>query len=639
MLSHIATDLHQIYLEEVFTPQLGKPEASTAAKKSPASSSDLDGDGNVDPFEKKVRQFIYDVRHLIRTKSIPVEKAVQLRSTNSNYGNDVIKAAKEKLGIKGGSVSPVSEETKERMVTATINYKNGTVDRRNVPYAQVSELRSKPTVRSVEVSSNTVSYPNSGEKYEKKYGSSTGKNTVGDLDRDGTKEPNSHEYAGVKDNAIKKALGKKSKKNVVGEGFSNWRQDLHEITNADDEIESANAKKIKEKPVNNYSGTERKRVVKINPQFNESIENLGGYLIESIELNEEYINGSIDIATEFFYNYGLNENGVDIVIEQLGEEKFAEFVFHLSEEYFLSEARRSGRIEPVTATGTPYKKGKPTKQGLARLRAEKQKRREGEESASASKPSGLTSSLKSQSETAKKITTDKAKKATETAKQTQAPSSQPKEKKPVRDAIARGIFGVVKAYQSGMERHKKAMGLAKETGKTVAKAAAVTHEAGRRAGESKVGQAVKKVGGQVVKAGVEKAKRDIETTKKALKKEEFGQIDEVLTKKTPVGTVIKDIVHSKDPKFSGDTKKQRINRALGAYYGMHPEKSKKKVDEEVGSIPGKPANRQPETTTTQRDTQRKQQKINAEKKTLMAQSTELAAKKSQLSRGVPLSDN
>jgi hypothetical protein len=53
------------------------------------------------------------------------------------------------------------------------------------------------------------------------------------------------------------------------------------------------------------------------------------------------------------------------------------------------------------------------------------------------------------------------------------------------------------------------------------------------------------------------------------------QLDEILTKKTPASKVISDFVHSDDPKFAGDTKKQRIKRALGAYYGMHPEKSRK----------------------------------------------------------------
>lgn len=53
------------------------------------------------------------------------------------------------------------------------------------------------------------------------------------------------------------------------------------------------------------------------------------------------------------------------------------------------------------------------------------------------------------------------------------------------------------------------------------------------------------------------------------------QLDEILTKKTPASKVISDFVHSDDPRFAGDTKKQRIKRALGAYYGMHPEKSRK----------------------------------------------------------------
>lgn len=57
-------------------------------------------------------------------------------------------------------------------------------------------------------------------------------------------------------------------------------------------------------------------------------------------------------------------------------------------------------------------------------------------------------------------------------------------------------------------------------------------------------------------------------------------VEEKLTKDMPAGDVISDFVHSKDPKFEGKSKKMRQKMALGAYYGMHPEKSKK-VDEEV----------------------------------------------------------
>ena len=51
------------------------------------------------------------------------------------------------------------------------------------------------------------------------------------------------------------------------------------------------------------------------------------------------------------------------------------------------------------------------------------------------------------------------------------------------------------------------------------------------------------------------------------------KLQEVLTKKTPASEVISDFVHSKNKTFSGDSKKQRINRALGAYYGMQKEET------------------------------------------------------------------
>jgi hypothetical protein len=55
------------------------------------------------------------------------------------------------------------------------------------------------------------------------------------------------------------------------------------------------------------------------------------------------------------------------------------------------------------------------------------------------------------------------------------------------------------------------------------------------------------------------------------------KLQEVLTKKTPASEVISDFVHSKNKTFSGDSKKQRIKRALGAYYGMH--KEEEQIDE------------------------------------------------------------
>lgn len=55
---------------------------------------------------------------------------------------------------------------------------------------------------------------------------------------------------------------------------------------------------------------------------------------------------------------------------------------------------------------------------------------------------------------------------------------------------------------------------------------------------------------------------------KRFQSEEVEQVDEVITKKTPTGEVIKDFVHSKNPKFKGKSKKERIRMALGAKYAM-----------------------------------------------------------------------
>ena len=51
--------------------------------------------------------------------------------------------------------------------------------------------------------------------------------------------------------------------------------------------------------------------------------------------------------------------------------------------------------------------------------------------------------------------------------------------------------------------------------------------------------------------------------RKSMKEE---RVDEVLTKKTSMGDTIADFVHSKNPKFAGKSKKERMKQAMAAYY-------------------------------------------------------------------------
>lgn len=472
MLSHIATDLQQVYLEEVFTPQLGKPGASTPVK--PKSSSDIDGDGDVDSFEKKVRQVVYDVRHIMKEKKVTTEKAFQMRSSKTNYSAEIIKTAKEKLGIIAGSSTSVSEEilSEDDKVGIVVNYKNGTTYRKSVSrdsvQTELQKFRSNPNVASVE---------RTGYGLAKR-----------DYDGDGKIESPSKEHAGAVHNAIQTkkggtpdgqdTRGKTSKKKLksygVSEGFSNWREDLCEVV---DEIKSKKKSEIKEDPsINNK--------VVINPEFKEEVQILGGTILEAFELDEEYLNEAVDIATEFFYNCGLNENGVDIVIEELGEETFSEFVFNLSEEYFLSEELKKSESK-VKTSKTP----KGTKQYATTI-------------ARVKKQGGTKMSTKDR--VASTIQKDRVKKAVETAKETQVPSSEPR-KQSVKDRVAGFIL-------RGMERHRAAT-------KTASELAGKTSQTLRKA--SSVGSKAASEFGKGFSSGVHGTATAVKKTKKAVVGEEF----------------------------------------------------------------------------------------------------------------------
>jgi hypothetical protein len=174
------------------------------------------------------------------------------------------------------------------------------------------------------------------------------------------------------------------------------------------------------------------------------------------EQSEEYNNTIFDediveVATEYFYTYGLNEDGIDILIEKVGLDNFVEFVYSLSEDLtVLTEARAAKK----RTGGKSYEE---VKAEIDRKEAAKK------------------AAKKKASEAAQERTETEKKEPESKGADTEAKTQQPK-KRPIRDAIARQVL-------AGMERHRKAMELARETGKTVAKAAAVTHEAGRRAGE------------------------------------------------------------------------------------------------------------------------------------------------------------
>ena len=87
---------------------------------------------------------------------------------------------------------------------------------------------------------------------------------------------------------------------IAKEGYSNWREDLSEVM--DTFTKSKNDEKIAEKTVKNK--------IKINPSMGEAVENLGGTLLEMVEIDE------MDYIVESVYDELLDEGYEEDDIEE-----------------------------------------------------------------------------------------------------------------------------------------------------------------------------------------------------------------------------------------------------------------------------------------------------------------------------------
>jgi hypothetical protein len=112
-----------------------------------------------------------------------------------------------------------------------------------------------------------------------------------------------------------------------------------------------------------------------------------------------------EIATEYFLSEGLNEYGIDILIEEMGLDDFCDFVDEISTEEVLLEWRRGAGGTKVRGSGMS-KSGKPigslkggAKSSAIRASAE-HKARKAEREREPSKTSGMKAALQSQSKIA-----------------------------------------------------------------------------------------------------------------------------------------------------------------------------------------------------------------------------------------------
>ena len=150
---------------------------------------------------------------------------------------------------------------------------------------------------------------------------------------------------------------------------------------------------------------------------------------------EEWI---VDNAAQYFFNEGINEEGLAIFIEELGVENFVEFVHDLAEDSELIEAYAlTGKKKTPKRLPKGTQPAKTTKATIAR----------GDRTIKATSPSGAFKKRPA------------AAKAVETAKEKQP------EKKPVKSTLAKSVADTLaRGALSAWQGHKAAMKKKKEGG-------------------------------------------------------------------------------------------------------------------------------------------------------------------------------
>jgi len=474
MLSHIVSDLHEHYVAEILKPQLGKPAPKPTSGDAPSADKEP-GDQSV----KRIRQATYDIRYRSRREGLSLEQAFNQYMSRTSMSSVEKTAVRDKLGIgPSASSSAVKEEVVDEEIAShkdkryrvrVVDKNSKQTDYRYATRKQIDQLRKNPFTK-VEMSAHDKSH----DKGQPGVSSSKPKlDPVGKEDRDVNNDGKVDKQDSYLKNRRKTVAKKIGKSYGLKEGISNWREDLREIA---DEIDSKKQNEIKEMPSN------KKNKITINPEFKEEY----FHVVEETQLTEEYLTEVVDVASEFFYNCGLNKNGIDIIIEEVGGDTFAEFVFELSEEYFLSEElkKSESKVKKSKApTGTKQYAtsiSRVKKQGGTKM----------------STKGGVGSTIRK----------DRIKQAVEKAKETQAPSELPR-KKSIKDRVAGFIL-------KGIERDKKAR-------ETAAKLVGQTGQTLRKA--SSVGSKAASEFAKGVKSGVKTTADVTKKTKKAVVGEEYVQ--------------------------------------------------------------------------------------------------------------------
>ena len=255
-----------------------------------------------------------------------------------------------------------------------------------------------------------------------------------------------------------KPTGSSAKLKTESVSRSDWRNDIFEAGDPD-AVQTPGYKTSNDakKKVTEKSGINN--TVVINPKLNEAINEIGGELIEVTEVESD----PVEDAIEYFYEEGINEEGIDQLIEEIGLEEFVNFVdgggvVDLNEE-------RSARRASVRAKKFDVVKKEVDKADAARKKAKKGEyapsyaKKETDVTVYDDKPAAKKKAPAKKATPAKKAAPAKkpaAPKKPVTKKVVKA-VSKVKKTQPVKKATKQGLGDKIRsAYKAGVKRHRKA---------------------------------------------------------------------------------------------------------------------------------------------------------------------------------------
>ena len=158
-------------------------------------------------------------------------------------------------------------------------------------------------------------------------------NVNGTVDASDKKEKGMGEF-------VPSADGKKKLRTKIGESLSDWRTELSEVIGDTDVKKKSETPKIKEGSVNNASK------IKINPEIKEAVEEIGGTLLEMVEVDEmDYI---LESVYDELIEEGFTEEDVEFGIEQALVQDLEEVT---SPSAVASAKMRSGNGNPKRDAG------------------------------------------------------------------------------------------------------------------------------------------------------------------------------------------------------------------------------------------------------------------------------------------------